>query len=98
MPEDVSALNLGYDIRSTASDGSCRYIEVKARAGEGAIALTPNEWFMARRMGDDYWLYVVENAATDNPQLHTIQNPAARYSPEEILGAVRYVIKDWKSL
>ncbi len=98
VPEDVSALNLGYDIRSTASDGSCRYIEVKARAGEGAIALTPNEWFMARRMGDDYWLYVVENAATDNPQLHTIQNPAARYSPEEILGAVRYVIKDWKSL
>jgi hypothetical protein len=95
-PEDVSALNLGYDIRSTAPDGSCRYIEVKARAGEGAIALTPNEWFMARRMEDDYWLYVVENAATDSPQLYTIQNPAARFSPEEVLGAVRYVIKNWK--
>lgn len=61
----------------------------------GAIALTPNEWLMAHRLGDDYWLYVVENAATV-PTLHAIQNPAAKLEPEEVVEVVRYVVKDWK--
>ena len=47
-----------------------------------------NEWFKARRFGDDYYLYVVLNAATD-PQLYIIQNPAARLQPEEWV-EVRY--------
>jgi hypothetical protein len=59
-PEDVSAQALGYDIRSVDAAGNCRYIEVKARAKSGAIALTPNEWLMANRLGDEYWLYVIE--------------------------------------
>lgn len=93
-PEDVSAQNLGYDIRSRASDGALRYIEVKARAQTGPIVLTPNEWLMAQRLGEEYWLYIVENAA-DTPTIHCIQNPAAKLTPEEIV--VRYVIKDWKA-
>jgi len=48
IPEDVSLQNLGFDIRSRGPDGSYRYIEVKARAREGKIALTPNEWLMAQ--------------------------------------------------
>ncbi|HLG74076.1 MAG TPA: DUF3883 domain-containing protein [Chloroflexota bacterium] len=48
--EGVSSENLGYDIRSTARTG--------------AIALTPNEWLMAQRLGREYWLDVVEHAAT----------------------------------
>ncbi|MCS6826246.1 MAG: DUF3883 domain-containing protein, partial [Caldilinea sp.] len=95
-PEDVSAQSLGYDIRSQAPDGTVRYIEVKARATTGAIVLTPNEWLMAQRLGDDYWLYVVENAAT-TPKLHTIPNPAARLAPEEVHNVVRYVVRDWKA-
>ena len=94
--EDVSALNLGYDLRSSASEGDVRYIEVKARARTGPIALTPNEWLMAHRLGDEYWLYIVENAA-QNPTLHRIRNPAAKLSPEERVEVVRYVIRDWKS-
>jgi len=94
-PEDVSAQNLGYDIRSEGAAGAVRYIEVKARATTGAIVLTPNEWLMAQRLGDEYWLYVVEDAARE-PKLHTIQNPAATLKPDEIVGVVRLVVKDWK--
>jgi len=94
-PEDVSHQNLGYDIRSEGADGAIRYIEVKARATTGAIVLTPNEWLMAQRLGDEYWLYIVENARTQ-PIPHTIQNPAAKLVPHEVVEIVRYVIKDWK--
>ncbi|MCX7689022.1 MAG: DUF3883 domain-containing protein, partial [Fimbriimonadales bacterium] len=94
-PEDVSAQSLGYDIRSQAPDGTVRYIEVKARATTGAVVLTPNEWLMAQRLGDDYWLYVIENAATA-PELHTIQNPTAKLEPQVVAEVVRYVVADWK--
>jgi hypothetical protein len=95
-PEDVSMHNLGYDIRSAGTSGEVRYIEVKARATTGAIVLTPNEWLMAQRLGAEYWLYVVENAASA-PVLHTLQNPAATLRPDEEVAIVRYVIKDWKN-
>ncbi|MCX8051336.1 MAG: helicase-related protein [Chlorobi bacterium] len=94
-PLDVSKENLGYDIRSTAPDGSVRYIEVKARATTGSIALTPNEWYMAQRFGDEYWLYVVEHAAT-TPQLYTIENPSQNLQAQPVFDLVRYVVTDWK--
>jgi len=98
-PEDVSLQNLGFDIRSRASDGSYRYIEVKARAKEGKIALTPNEWLMANRLKDEYWLYVVVNVAT-KPELYTIQNPASKLKPSEEVEIVRYIVDkdDWKNV
>ncbi len=89
-PEDVSQANLGFDVRSTSPEGQVRYIEVKARAGSGPVALTQNEWFKARRFGDDYFLYVVLNAAA-SPQLYRIQNPAALLKPTEQL-EVRYLV------
>jgi len=43
-PVDVSAEKVGYEIRSTTPEGrEVRYIEVKARARRGKVALTPNE-------------------------------------------------------
>jgi hypothetical protein len=96
QPEDVSTHALGYDIRSVDREGNYRYIEVKARAKSGAIALTPNEWVMANRLGEEYWLYVVEQAA-GNPQLYLIKNPAASLQPNEQVEIVRYVIRDWRS-
>ncbi|MEJ5310782.1 MAG: helicase-related protein [Anaerolineae bacterium] len=84
QPQDVAADNLGYDVRSTdPGSGATRYIEVKARAGVGRVALTQNEWFTAQRLGDDYYLYAVMNAAGDQPDLYIVQNPAARLHPEE---------------
>jgi hypothetical protein len=51
---------------------------------------------MAQRLGNEYWLYIVENAKSE-PILHTIQNPAAKFKAEEIVEIVRYVIKNWKN-
>ena len=90
-PEDVSAQNLGFDIRSKDKAGLVRYIEVKARAGNGAVALTQNEWFKAKRFKDDYYLYAVMNTKA-KPQLYIIQNPAENLEPEEKIEVVRYVI------
>jgi len=90
-PVDVSFENLGFDIRSADDRGNVRYIEVKARVGFGGIALTQNEWFKAKRFKDDYFIYVVLNAA-QNPQLFILQNPAETLEPEEKLEVVRYII------
>ncbi|MCS7179253.1 MAG: DUF3883 domain-containing protein [Anaerolineae bacterium] len=80
-------------MRSVAPDGAVRYIEVKARATTGPVVLTPNEWLMAQRLGEEYWLYIVEHAATA-PVLHRIQNPAAKLRPE-VVQTVRFVVKQW---
>ena len=96
-PEDVSLQNLGYDIKSRAPDGSYRYIEVKARAREGKIALTPNEWLMAHRLEDEYWLYVIVNVTT-KPELYVVQNPASKLKPSEEVEIVRFIVDkdEWK--
>jgi len=52
-----------------------RFIEVKGRAAVGEIALTANEYKTAQRLGEDYWLYVVFNCASQ-PEVTTIQNPS----------------------
>ena len=92
VPEDVSAENLGFDIRSTDPvTGGKRYIEVKARAKVGAVELTQNEWFKARRFGSDYYLYVVLKAAT-RPELYVIQDPADSLRPDERV-EVRYLVQ-----
>ena len=96
-PEDVSTQNLGFDVRSQTTDENFRYIEVKSRARTGKIALTPNEWLMAHRLGNEYWLYVITNAIK-TPELYTIENPAEKLKPEEEVEIVRFVVKDWKSV
>ncbi|WP_027892736.1 helicase-related protein [Calidithermus chliarophilus] len=92
QPRDVSLENLGYDIRS-----GDRHIEVKGRAGVGPVVLTPNEWISARRIGGQYWLYIVTEALT-RPRLHLIQDPAAKLTPGEEVSVVRYVLplEEWQ--
>jgi len=89
-PEDVSKENLGFDVRSTSPDGHKRYIEVKARAEVGPVALTQNEWFKAKRFQDEFYLYAVLNASK-TPTLYRVQNPAALLKPEEQV-EVRYLV------
>lgn len=95
FPEDVSTENLGYDIRSKGDE--TRYIEVKTRATTGEVALTQNEWFKARRFGEQYWLYIVENAAI-NPILYLINNPAENLKVTEKIESVRFIVSpdEWK--
>jgi SNF2 family DNA or RNA helicase len=90
-PQDVSGENPGFDLRSTSSEGERRYIEVKARAGTGAVALTQNEWFKAKRFKDEYFLYVILNAAT-RPELIIVQNPAEELQFKEHVEIVRYFV------
>lgn len=92
-PEDVSKENLGFDIRSRGKDGKVRYIEVKARAGVGSVALTQNEWFKAQRLGNDYYLYVVWNAGKDpNTKPYIIQNPVVNLQVDQKVEIVRYIV------
>jgi len=91
VPEDVSAENLGFDVRSTDPiTGRKRYIEVKARSKVGPVALTQNEWFKAGRFGQGYYLYAVLNAATQ-PELYIIRDPVSSLQPQELVD-VRYLV------
>ena len=73
------------------------YIEVKGRAGEGGVALTPNGWIKAQRFGEEYWLYVVVNCGT-KPELFLVQDPASKLNPKEEVSVVRYMVNqaDWR--
>ena len=95
-PVDVSEKNLGYDIISKDKEGNVRYIEVKGRAKVGVVAMTPNEWFKANNLGNNYYLYVVFNAAT-KPELKIIRNPAEKIKPKKVIEVVRYVV-DWRDI
>ncbi len=96
-PEDVSSKNLGFDIKSKGKE-EIRYIEVKARKDEGDVALTKNEWFRAKMLKEEYWLYIVANAVT-NPNLYIINNPAEELKVEKKVEVVRYIIplNEWKN-
>ena len=91
IPEDVSAEDLGFDIRSKDKEGNYRYIEVKARSCFEGVCLTQNEWFKAQRFQNDYYLYVVVNAAT-NPEMYINQNPANSMEAINKVEIVRYYI------
>ena len=92
-PEDVSKDNLGFDIRSIDGEGIVRYIEVKARASIGAVALTKNEWFKAQRLRQDYYLYVIWNAKSEpNSKLLIIKDPSENLNIHEKVESVRYII------
>lgn len=94
IPIDVSAEELGFDIKSLDQSGTVvRYIEVKARSGIGSVALTQNEWFKAQRLGKDYYLYAVVNAKTkEEAKLYVVRDPASTLKAEEWKEVVRYLV------
>jgi hypothetical protein len=77
-PEDCSAdTGAGYDIFSTAEDSTVRYIELKTVSGpwgDRGVTLSRNQLAAARKYGERYWLYIIENL-DDRPVLHAIQHP-----------------------
>jgi len=73
--KSVEEANVGFDLLSL-KDLERRCIEVKGRAGVGAVELTWSEYAKAVELGDDYWLYVVLDCASPAPRLYRIQNPA----------------------
>jgi superfamily II DNA or RNA helicase len=97
-PEDVSANNEGFDIRSTSPDELKRYIEVKGRSAEGGVMLSENEMNRLAQLGDSAWLYIVINCKTD-PGLHRIHNPAKNLRFEEKPKGLQYFLPmaEWRS-
>lgn len=98
VPQSVESENLGYDLISRRfglndpeTPVEWRYIEVKGRAGIGAVALTENEYMTARRLGADYWLYVAFNCATE-PELRMIQNPALELEWQTVVKVEHYLV------
>ena len=65
----------GFDLLAHPPAGEARCIEVKGRAGRGAIRMEPNEWKQACHLGDRYWLYAVFDCATPAPTLVRVRNP-----------------------
>jgi len=64
----------------------------------GYPKITSHEWETARRMKDDYWLYIVENAM-DDPKITTFKNPFEIFKDtvrKEQVIEYRYIIDDWK--
>jgi hypothetical protein len=89
-PEDVSADNRGFDIRSQfRATGEVRFIEVKGRAGRGEVGLSSNEYATSCRLGADYWLYVVFECS-NRPELLLVQDPS-RLNPEPVMSIAHYL-------
>ncbi|MBP6872704.1 MAG: DUF3883 domain-containing protein [Bacteroidales bacterium] len=97
-PEDVSADNEGFDIRSVNPHGIKRYIEVKGRSAEGGVMLSENEMNRLAQLGNSAWLYVVVNCKSD-PTLYRIQDPANRVKYEVKSKGVQYFVPmdSWKA-
>ena len=73
----------GFDLRSlrpasVLGPAEDRAIEVKGRAGTGAVEVSANEWAKACNLRERYWLYVVYDCATPRPRLVKVRDPFAR--------------------
>jgi hypothetical protein len=76
VPEDVSKYE-HYDVRSyDPRTGEVRYIEVKGRWGPTLVVeLTETEFEYAKKLGNNYWLYIVYDIGSGKPKLVMIRNP-----------------------
>lgn len=71
--------NPGYDVLALTAAGEEEFIEVKGQGGawtQEGVALTPIELLTAQKMGERYWLCVVEFARDEKRrQLSLVRNP-----------------------
>jgi hypothetical protein len=71
--KDVGA---GFDIHSFNADGSDRLIEVKSTSGTSKrFYISKNEWKIAQRKGDKYWIYRVTKVGSRRPTVVMFNNP-----------------------
>ncbi|HMQ04872.1 MAG TPA: helicase-related protein [Pyrinomonadaceae bacterium] len=96
-PEDVSANNEGYDIRSINAELIKRYIEVKGRSVDGGVMLSENEMNRLAQLGNSAWLYIVINCKS-TPELFRVQNPAVNLKFEEKSKGVQFFVpmSEWR--
>lgn len=74
--------NPGFDLyRGPTIETATHWCEVKAMAGtldDRPVGMSSTQFEYAQSRGSAYWLYVVERAGTDNPNLVPIQDPAGK--------------------
>ena len=74
----------GYDLESYGnSEDDIRYIEVKGIDGDWTdvgVGISSRQYEEAVSKGDSYWLYIVENALSEKPIVHRLNNPVAAIS------------------
>jgi len=98
-PQDVSANNEGYDIRSISPEDLKRYIEVKGRSGaDGSVMLSENEMNRLAQLGDAAWLYIIMNCK-NTPEIYRIQNPAKQLNFELKTKGIQYFLPmaEWEN-
>lgn len=97
-PVDVSAENVGYDVRSMDAEGQKRYIEVKGRAMTDGVMLSENEMNRLAQLGRRAWLYIVTDCKS-KPQLHIINDPANRMSFEQKIKGIQFYLplQEWQA-
>jgi hypothetical protein len=91
---EASAREKSIRIHKDGMLAEIRYIEVKARARSGAVRISSNEWKKAHHFGEDFWLYIVTGAKTNDVELHRIQDPAAHFRMEEDIRATGYIVQE----
>lgn len=78
---DVHLEGRGYDLHATRG-GDQRCVEVKGvldAASSSGVTLTGNELLMARQLGSQYWLYVVDECRAGGRLYGRYQDPAATF-------------------
>ena len=74
--------NPGFDLYVMDANGATiRWCEVKAMSGaydSHPVGMTKRQFEEAQKRGEAFWLYVVEDAATDAPCIVRIQDPAGQ--------------------
>ena len=71
----------GYDLKKVDDNGVISLCEVKAMTGtwdDRPVTVSRKQFETAQDYGEDYWLYVVENADTDDARIVKIQDPTGQ--------------------
>jgi len=82
-PVEMDHFHEGYDVESVDAAGEMRYIEVKSLSGiwteHDAAGLTAAQFEKGRELGEQFWLYVVERAISDDDyRIICVQDPVRR--------------------
>ncbi|MBS3822251.1 MAG: DUF3883 domain-containing protein [Phycisphaerae bacterium] len=74
--------NPGFDLFEAGPNGQpARWVEVKAMTGnlsDRPVGMSRTQFDEALKRGERYWLYVVEQAGTDNARLVRVRDPAGK--------------------
>ena len=83
---------VGYDLETWDVHGNIlRFIEVKGKTTEHDVIITPNEWSVAERLREDYWLYVISQPLSE-PELLAIQDPWDKLKAETETKIMRHFL------